>query len=91
LLELKYAAKFRRDLKRIEKRGKDRSLLAAVLDTLQAEKPLAPKHRDHPLEGAWRGFRECHIENDWVLIYRVDRKALILTATRTGTHADFGW
>jgi len=91
MLTLKYAAKFRRDLKRIEKRGKNRASLAAVLETLQAEKPLAPQHHDHALSGDWQGFRECHIENDWLLIYRVDRDALILTASRTGTHADFGW
>ena len=63
-------------------------LLETVVDTLLAEKPLDAKHRDHALTGNYDGFRECHIQPDWLLIYRADRDALILTATRTGTHSE---
>jgi mRNA interferase YafQ len=59
-----------------------------VIDTLLAEKTLGSKYKDHALSGDYAGFRECHILPDWLLIYHVDHKILILTASRTGTHAD---
>jgi len=91
MLEIKFSGKMKKDLKRAVKRGKDPEKLTEILDLLARLVPLAQKHHDHALSGEWQGFRECHIENDWLLIYRVDRDALILTASRTGTHADFGW
>jgi mRNA interferase YafQ len=63
-------------------------LLDGVLQTLGEEKPFAPKHNDHPLKGNYAGFRECHIQPDWLLIYKIDKGNLILTATRTGSHSD---
>ena len=64
------------------------SLLDDVILILLERKPLAKKHRDHALIGNFAGFRECHILPDWLLIYKIDKGLLILTASRTGTHAD---
>lgn len=63
-------------------------LLQEVIDTLLAEKTLDEKYKDHGLVGNYAGFRECHIQPDWLLIYRKDKDTLILTASRTGTHSD---
>ena len=60
--------------------------LKAVLSLLVEEKPLPASYRDHPLKGDWHGFRDLHIEPDWLLLYRVEGKELQLA--RTGTHAD---
>ena len=63
-------------------------LLKDVLDTLQNGEPLDVKYRDHQLSGKYSKFRECHIQPDWLLIYHVNGDALVLTASRTGTHSD---
>jgi mRNA interferase YafQ len=88
MLTLHATGQFRKDEKLARKRGLNISLLKAVIQTLLEEKPLAPKHEDHPLVGNYAGFRECHIQPNWLLIYAVDKERLILTASRTGTHAD---
>lgn len=88
LLELKKTAQFRKDLKRVVKRNLDVDLLDEVILTLRKREPLDPKHRDHALTGNYTGFRECHIQPDWLLIYFVDGKNIVLTASRTGTHSD---
>ena len=72
----------------MKSQGKDMSVLQNVIETLLMEKPLDIKHRDHSLSGKYIGFRECHITPNWLLIYATDRKQLILTAIRTGTHSD---
>ena len=77
---------FMRDLKRITKRGYDLRKLAKVLSLLQENTPLPMPNRPHPLKGRWKGFLECHIEPDWLLIYQVD--VVHVTLIRTGTHAD---
>ena len=77
---------FRRDVKRLEKRGREMGKLRAILLLLLEEKNLPERHRDHPLKGAWSGFRDLHIEPDWILIYRVRGSELELV--RTGTHSD---
>jgi mRNA interferase YafQ len=77
---------FERDVKRLRKRGRDLARLRAVIDALRLGQPLDPRHRDHALTGDWQGFRDCHVEPDWVLIYRRDAEAVSLT--RTGTHSD---
>lgn len=59
-----------------------------VVNELINERPLDEKYRDHNLEGNWKGFRECHINPDWLLIYQIDNNDLILTLARTGTHSD---
>jgi len=88
LLELKKTSQFRKDLKRVVKRRLNTDLLDEIIQTLRERKPLDPKYRDHALTGDYAGFRECHIQPDWLLIYMVDGKNLILTASRTGTHSD---
>jgi mRNA interferase YafQ len=88
MLTFKTTSQYRRERKLAEKRGRDISLLNDIMNTLLEEKPLAPNHRDHPLSGDYAGFRECHVQPDWLLIYTVDKGQLVLTASRTGTHSD---
>lgn len=88
MLALATTAQFRKDYKRAKKRGLDLSLLQAVLDELCAERPLPERCRDHALTGNYVGFRECHVQPDWLLVYAVDKGRLILTASRTGAHSD---
>jgi mRNA interferase YafQ len=73
-------------VRRAAKRGKDMSKLRALILLLLAEAPLPERYKDHPLRGNWRGYRDAHIEPDWLLIYRVAGDELQLA--RTGTHAD---
>lgn len=80
------STQFKRDVKRLEKRGKDLSKLRRVLVMLIDEEPLDAFYRDHPLRGEWKGFRDLHLEPDWLLLYRVHDGELQLA--RTGTHAD---
>lgn len=72
----------------MHKRGADISLLVSVLDRLRRGETLEAKYRDHALTGNYTGFRECHIQPDWLLIYMVNKTELILTASRTGSHSD---
>ncbi|HEL1541407.1 TPA: type II toxin-antitoxin system YafQ family toxin [Streptococcus suis] len=88
MLTLVTTNQFRKDLKRIKKRGLSLSKLEAVLETLLKEKTLDQRYRDHALVGNYIGFRECHIEPDWLLVYAIDKGQLILTASRTGSHSD---
>ncbi|MBQ8798295.1 MAG: type II toxin-antitoxin system YafQ family toxin [Lachnospiraceae bacterium] len=88
MLTLTTTTQFRKDYKLAKKRGYDMSLLETVLQQLLDCKPLEEKHRDHALTGNYLGFRECHIQPDWLLIYAIDNGTLILTASRTGTHSD---
>ena len=88
MLKLVPSTRFKRDLKFAHKRGLDLGLLRSVINTLAAEEPLAPKFRDHDLTGAYAGFRECHIQPDWLLIYRIERDELELFLFRTGSHSD---
>ena len=80
--------KFKRDLKRLNKRNYDLRLLEAVVDKLASGEPLELKYHDHNLSGGLAGFRECHIASDWLLVYRKEENDLILLLMRTGTHAD---
>lgn len=88
MLKLETTTQFRKDYKRIKKRGYNMELLAAVIDTILNEMTLETRYRDHSLAGSYTGFRECHILPDWLLIYAVDKERLILTAARTGSHSD---
>lgn len=87
-LKLVPTSQFKRDYKRMKKRGLNMAELQIVLDKLCAEKPLEERHRDHALVGRYAGFRECHIRPDWLLVYAIDKDRLILVASRTGTHSD---
>lgn len=88
MLDVFYSAKFKKDYKRAKKQGKDVELLLDIVDILATERPLEAKHKDHPLTGNFTGHRECHIQPDWLLIYKVDAEKLILTLTRTGSHSE---
>ncbi|MBQ3592912.1 MAG: type II toxin-antitoxin system YafQ family toxin [Clostridia bacterium] len=80
--------KFQKDLKRIEKRGYNISLLTEVIKMLAGGEQLPEKNKDHNLSGDYAGCRECHITPDWLLIYEITDDELILYLTRTGTHSD---
>lgn len=88
MLELVTTSTFRKDLKIAKKRGYDLSLIEFVIDELLKENTLPQKYKDHVLTGNYRGFRECHISPDWLLIYAVDKDKLVLIVSRTGTHSD---
>ena len=88
MLSIEYTSKMKRDVKRICKRGKDLSKLVAALDLLASGKSMPARYNDHPLKGDMKGFRECHIEGDWLLIYRIFEDRLILSASGTGSHSD---
>ena len=87
-LKLVPTSQFKKDPKRIRKRGYDLGALEIVLDKLCACQPLEKRNHDHALSGNYVGFRECHIKPDWLLVYAIDGDQLILTASRTGTHSD---
>ena len=88
MLTIKYQATFKKDYKRIDKRGYDIRLLEETIKFLAERKPLPERYRDHPLSGNYSRCRECHITPDWLLIYEVDGNELILYLTRTGSHSD---
>jgi mRNA interferase YafQ len=79
-------SQFKKDFKRIKKRGKDLSKLKEVVSAIANSEVLEERQRDHALSGNWSGSRDCHIEPDWILIYRVDGDYLFLE--RTGSHSD---
>ena len=64
------------------------TLLKDIITKLANGEPLDARHKDHPLSGDWIGHRECHIQPDWLLIYRIENDILVLTLSRTGTHSD---
>lgn len=80
------SAQFKRDVKRMKKRGKDMSKLRRLLLALIPQIPLPESQRDHLLQGIWKGYRECHIEPDWLVICRVEGSELHMA--RTGSHSD---
>ena len=79
-------SQFKKDFKSIKKRGKDLSKLKEVVSAIANSEVLEERQRDHALSGNWSGSRDCHIEPDWILIYRVDGDYLFLE--RTGSHSD---
>lgn len=84
-LIIRQSTKFRRDVKRLLRQGVDLSKLEMIFVAFVAQQPLDERFRDHALVGDWKGFGECHIQPDWLLIYRIERDELQLA--RTGTHA----
>ena len=89
MLRLDLSSKFKRDLKKIKKQRTDIAKLDAVIALLQNEKALPNRHQDHELVGNWRGYKECHISPDWLLIYKVvDGSVRLLRLSRTGSHSD---
>ncbi|PKD30967.1 type II toxin-antitoxin system YafQ family toxin [Ruminococcus bromii] len=88
MLTIKYHAMFKKDFKRIKKRGYDISRLEKIVELLANEVPLPEQFKDHNLSGNYNGFRECHIAPDWLLIYQVNNNELVLVLSRTGSHSD---
>lgn len=88
MYKISASTKFKKDLKLAIKRGYNISLLDVVVTTLAAGETLDTVYLDHPLKGDYKGFRECHITPDWLLVYEIENDALILHLTRTGTHSD---
>lgn len=88
MLEIVPSNQFKKDLKLAKKRGLNIDLLREVVNTLAMKKKLDEKYRDHSLSGNYKSFRECHIEPDWLLVYRIDNNELVLFLFRTGTHSD---
>jgi mRNA interferase YafQ len=85
-LTIRQSTRFRHDVKRLQRQRAALSELEAVVDTLVVQEQLAEKYRDHALVGNWHGFRECHIQPDWLLIYRIEDDELQLV--RTGSHTE---
>jgi mRNA interferase YafQ len=86
MLSIRYTSAFKRDFKKAGKQGKDGEKLRAVLDLLVAGNPLPERNHDHDLGGNWKGYRDCHIAPDWLLIYRIEGNELILV--RLGSHSE---
>ena len=86
MLTIQYTNKMKRDAKRVSKRGRDISKLTAALNLLASGEQMPENYKDHPLKGEMRGYRECHIEPDWLLIYKIYGQ--YITFIRTGTHSD---
>ena len=86
--DLVLTGKFKKGLKLAKKRGLNIELLEEVVDKLQNGIPLEKKYRDHELQGKFKGFRECHIQPDWLLMYLIEDDVLTLTLVDTGTHSD---
>lgn len=88
MLKIVLSNQFKRDLKSAAKRKKDIAALGRVVQMLANEEPIPNEYYDHSLTGQYRGFRECHIEPDWLLVYRIEKEELELFLFRTGSHSD---
>jgi mRNA interferase YafQ len=88
MLTQKISKNFKKDIKKAHRQKKDLELLAKIMRDIIFQKQLDPIYQDHPLKGSWKGCRDCHITNDWVLIYRLllDEQAVIFE--RLGSHAE---
>ena len=86
--EIRNTTQFKKDYKLAKRRGMNITLLKDIVTKLANGEPLDARHKDHPLSGDWIGHRECHIQPDWLLIYRIENDILVLTLSRTGTHSD---
>ena len=84
MFELELTHQYLKDLKLARKRGLDETKLNAVILKLISGAELPKKNRDHSLTGNYKGFRECHIEPDWILVYFKNETTLVLSLTRTG-------
>jgi mRNA interferase YafQ len=88
---VEYTNKFKKQYRKAKKQGKDIVLLESIIELLANDISLPQKYEDHPMKGKWKGCRECHIEPDWVLIYKkINDDELYLYLTRLGSHSDLG-
>ena len=88
MYNIEFTNKMKRDVKRVEKRGKNMTKLSDVLKIIVGGNQLPIRYKDHQLTGNMKNYRECHIESDWLLIYKIDSNKLIFYATGTGTHSE---
>ncbi|MBQ8459494.1 type II toxin-antitoxin system YafQ family toxin [bacterium] len=88
MLEVYYTTKFKKDIKLLKKRGYRIDKLKEVIELLMQQKELSAKYKNHSLNGIYNNYQECHIEPDWLLIYKIEKEILTLILTRTGTHSD---
>lgn len=88
MLQISITAAFKKDLKKAKKQKRDIDLLNKVVDTLASGEVLDDKYRDHSLSGNYEGFRECHVSNDWLLIYKIKGDVLVLVLSRIGSHSE---
>lgn len=88
MLTVKFTIAYKKSYKLMKKRGENLSLLEEVVDALRQGKVLDERFRDHELKGNLKGFRECHIQPDWLLIYLIENDILTLTLVDTGSHSD---
>lgn len=85
---VKFTNAYKKGYKRAKKRGLNLQLIDDVVDELRQGHKLGAKYREHALHGNWEGFRECHIQPDWLLIYLIEDDILTLTLSETGTHSE---
>lgn len=83
---LRLSGAFKRDVKRLARRGNRLAKLESLVTQMRKDIPLAPIYQPHPLKGEWVGYWDCHIENDWILIYKITKNEVLLA--RTGSHSD---
>ena len=88
MMKINRTSRFKKEYRQMLKRGCDSKLFEYVVGEIANGRPLAEKYSDHALKGSFEGFRECHVQPDWLLIYIAENNTLTLTLTRTGTHAD---
>lgn len=88
MLKIRYTPLFKRDYKKMQKKHYNMEILKQVVELLlnKQDEILKSKYKDHALKGNWKGFRELHLDNDWLLIYKIDNTELTLTMVRTGSH-----
>jgi mRNA interferase YafQ len=88
MYKLKFTTSYKKDYKRIVKRGLNTFLLDEVIEELRQGKKLDERYHDHALKGKYTGFNECHIQPNWLLVYLIEDDILTLTLSRTGRHND---
>ncbi|MCF6241293.1 MAG: type II toxin-antitoxin system YafQ family toxin [Bacteroidales bacterium] len=88
MYEIRSTGKFKKDIKRILKRKYEIQLLKEVIDTLETHGELPQEYKTHQLQGNYKGYFECHIKPDWLLIWKQDSEAFEISLIRTGSHAD---
>lgn len=86
--KLVYTKKFEKDIKSLKKQNKDLTELFDVIDVIAKGETLDKKYKDHKLAGNFNEYRECHIENDFLLVYKIEKDKLILILYRAGTHSE---
>ena len=85
-MNIYYTSQFKKDYKKVKKQDKNLNKFKTVVELLVSGQKLESKYQDHQLSGIWKGHRDCHIEPDWILIYRISSDSLYLE--RTGSHSD---